>query len=109
MKQFGDFIHTHTWDEVLKENCIDQKVISFHKTIRTKLDEFFPEKTIMVSYLDKKWMNPALKTLLRKIKREFYKKRKSPKWKKLKIMKRKTVQNFYSNFVSELKISNPSK
>ena len=67
----------------------------------------------MVSSLDKKWMNPQLKTLLRKTKREFYKKRKSPKWRKLKkkytILKRKTVQNFYSYFVCELKTSHPAK
>ena len=29
--------------------------------------------------------------------------------KKFKSLKRKTVKNFYSNFVSELKISNPAK
>ena len=39
------------------------------------------------------------------IKREFHKHRKSSKWKKLK----KKFKNFYSNFVSELKISNPVK
>ena len=58
-------------------------------------------------------MNPQLKNLLRKVKREFYKKRMSPKWKKIKKRykesKRKTVQNFYSNFVKDLKITNPSK
>ena len=67
----------------------------------------------MVSYLDKKWMTPQLKNLNRKIKREFHKIRKSSKWKKLKkkfkILKRQTVQKFYSNFVNELKTSNPAK
>ena len=113
MEQFRQFISSHNWDEVLGENCIDQKVVNFHSTIRNKLDEYFPEQVVMVSYLDKKWMNPTLKTLLRKIKREFYKRRKSPKWKKLKKkfknLKRKTVRNFYSNFVLELKESNPAK
>ena len=75
--------------------------------------KFLPEKTMMVSCWDKKWMNPALKNLLRKIKREFYKNRSSPKWRKLKKkfkkLKRKSVKNFYSNFVSELKVSNPAK
>ena len=95
------------------EKDIDQKVKNFHNTIRIKLDEHFPEKTVMVSYLDKKWMTPQLKNLNRKIKREFYKNRKSPKWKKLKkkfkTLKRRTVQIFYSNFVSELKVGNPAK
>ena len=113
MQQYRNFISSHTWEEVLQEACIDKKVLNFHNTIRSKLDEFFPEKVAMVSYLDKKWMNPSLKNLLRKIKREFYKKRKSPKWRKLKkkfkILKRKTIQNFYSNFVCELKVSNPGK
>ena len=58
-------------------------------------------------------MSPQLKTLLRKIKREFFKKRKSKKWKKLKkmskVLKRKTVQNCYYNFVNELKQSSPGK
>ena len=98
---------------MLNEQNIDTKVKNFHHTIRTKLDEYLPEKTIMVSCLDKKWMNPQLKNLLRKIKREFFKKRKSKKWKKLKKkfkkLKKKTVQNFYLNFVTDLKAKNPAK
>ena len=81
---FSQFISTHTWDEVLNEQDIDKKVENFHSTIRMKLDEHFPEKTVMLSYLDKKWMTPQLKNLNRKIKREFHKNRKSPKWTKLK-------------------------
>ena len=67
----------------------------------------------MVSCLDKKWMTPQLKNLNRKFKRAFYKNRKCAKWKKMKrkfkALKRRTIQNFYSNFVSELKESNPAK
>ena len=69
---------------MLLEQNIDMKVINFHTTIRSKLDEYLPEKIVMVSSLDKKWMSPQLKILLRKTQREFYKKRKSRKWKKLK-------------------------
>ena len=58
-------------------------------------------------------MTPQLKNLNRKLKRDFFLNRKSPKWKKLKKkfkkLKRRTVQSFYSNFVSELKVSHPSK
>ena len=54
MDKFSQFIWSHSWDEVLGEQNIDEKVNNFHSTLRTKLDEFFPEKTIMVSYLDKK-------------------------------------------------------
>jgi hypothetical protein len=68
---------------------------------------------VIVSDLDKIWMTPYLKTLNRKIKREFHKNRKSNKLKRLKkkfkTLKRRTVKNFYSNFVSEMKVSNPAK
>ena len=110
---FSLFMKEHKWEEVILENDIDKKVENFHQTLRSKLDEIFPEKQIKVSYLDKKWMTPKLKQLNRKVKREFYKNRKSPKWlslkKKFKVLKKQTVQNFYSDFVTELKASNPSK
>ena len=68
---------------------------------------------VKISFLDKKWFNPRLKLLHRKVQREFVRKRKSAKWKKLKKQfkkeKRKAVKSFYSNFVSELKITNPGK
>ena len=112
MDQFTELINMHSWGEVLDEQDINTKVENFHKTLRTKLDQFLPEKTVRVSYLDKKWMSPQLKNINRKLKREFFKNRKSQKWKnlkkKFKILKRKTVKNFYSNFVSEMKESNLS-
>ena len=58
-------------------------------------------------------MTPELKQLQRQTQREFYKRRKSTKWKKLKrkfkYLKKKTVRKFYSNFVTDLKTTNPSK
>ena len=58
-------------------------------------------------------MSPQLKNLNRKVKREFFKNRKSQKWRKLKNkfkkLKRKTIKSFFANFVAELKESNPAK
>ena len=58
-------------------------------------------------------MSPELKQLHRAKQREYYKHRKSKKYKKLqakfKKLKRKTLKNFYSNFVSDLKMSDPGK
>ena len=84
MQQFAQFICSQSWDEILDEQNIDMKVSKFHNLIRANLDECLPEKTVMVSYLDKIFMNPELKNLLRRVKREFSKKRKRPKWRKLK-------------------------
>ena len=58
-------------------------------------------------------MTPRLKTLHRQVRREFYKNRQSQKWKKMKTkfkkLKRNAVKSFYSQFVSDLKASNPGK
>jgi hypothetical protein len=59
-------------------------VWNFHKTLILLLDKYFPEKTITISNLDKKWITPELKSLSRKIKKEFFRNRKSSKWRRLK-------------------------
>ena len=98
---------------MLEVSEIDLKVNNFHSTLRGKLNRIFPEKIIKISSLDKKWMNPDLKLLHRKVRRELFKNRQSPKWRKLKRkfkkLKRKAVQSFYSNFVTELNGSDPGK
>ena len=110
---FGEFLRGHNWEEVFDEKDIDKKVENYHRTLRKHLDLIFPEKTVKISRLDRKWMTPQLKKLIRKIKREFYMHRKSPKWRRLKSrfkkLKRNTVKQFYSEFVTELKPSNPGK
>ena len=68
---------------------------------------------MMVSCLDEKWMTLQLKDFNRKVKREFFKNRKSQTLKilkgRFKKQKRKTIQAFYFNFVNELKKTDPSK
>lgn len=81
---FGKEITQHDWKHILDENDPDIKVEQFHNYLRSLLEKYFPEKTIKISSLDKKWMTSELKQLMRQIKREFHKNRKSDKWKKLK-------------------------
>ena len=113
INDFGKYITLHNWNEVYQVSEIDLKVQNFHTTLRTKLEQFFPEKIVKISTLDKKWMNPSLKALHRQVQREFFKNRQSSKWKKLKAKfkrgKRKAVKSFYSKFVNELKVSDPGK
>ena len=110
---FGAAITQHNWSEVFGESDLDKKVTNFHSYIRKLVDEHFPEKVVKISSLDKKWMSPTLKVMHRRTQREFVKHRKSKKWKKLnrayKKMKRKSVKSYYSNFVNELKQTNPGK
>ena len=106
-------IINYPWDQVFEGKSVDEKVTQFHSFLRSQLDIHFPEKTTKISNLDKKWMSPAVKQLHRQMQREFYRHRKSDKYKKLKTkykkMKRKAVKCFYSDFVSDLKQSDPGK
>ena len=99
--EFGKF----QWGEELENLSVDEQTEIFHNFLRTTLDSIFPEKTAKISSLDQKWMTPELKNLHRKMQREFFKKRKSEKYKllksKFKKLKRKSVKKFYSEFVSE--------
>ena len=58
-------------------------------------------------------MNPHLKQIHRAMKREFFKNRKSQKYKQLKSkfkkMKRKNLKTVYKDFVSNLKVTDPGK
>ena len=102
-----------SWEEIFKDKTVDEQTKLFHDFLRTNLDKHFPEKLVKISGLDKKWMNPTLKQLHRNMQREFYKNRRSQKFKKLKTkfkqMKRKAVKSFYSNFLSDMKTSDPGK
>ena len=113
IREFGKEITSHDWREVLSEKNIDCKVNNFHSTLRSQLNKHFPEQTVKISTLDKKWMDPSLKVLHRQVQREFFKNRQSKKWRKLKRKfkrrKRKAVKLFYSKFVNELKDTDPGR
>ena len=97
----------------MKTRDLNSKVNNFHHTLRTKLDKHFPTKAVKISTLDKKWFNPSLKSLHRKVQREFFRHRKSEKWRdlkrKFKKMKRKAIKCYYSKFLTELKENEPGK
>ena len=114
--KFSNFEHSlmsYPWEEAFTNKNVDEKVYIFHECLRSNLDRHFPEKTTKMSCLDKDWMSSQLKKLRRAMQREYYKKRKSRKYKKLKSkfkkLKRNTVKTFYSSFVNDLKSSNPGK
>ena len=101
------------WSDVFEGKNPNEQTRIFHNFLRSQLDQYFPEKTTQISNLDRKWFSPALKQIHRKLQREFYSNRKSPKYKRLKCkfkhMKRKAVKSYYSDFVLELKQSDPAK
>ena len=49
INEFGKDITSHSWNEVFEVSSIEAKVGNFHKTLRSKLDKFFPVKVVKVS------------------------------------------------------------
>ena len=83
VKEFGREIVTHSWIEVLECEDGHQKAKNFHNTITKLRDKYFPEKAVRMTSFDKGWMHPALKSLHSEMTKEFFKNRKSKKWKQL--------------------------
>ena len=110
---FENAIMSINWNEVFKDKSINDRVEAFHQILRSNLDHFFPEKVTKLTNLDRVWMSPELKQIHRAKQREFYKHRKSTKYQKLKKkfkkLKKKILKEFYSNFVSDLKTTDPGK
>ena len=77
------------------------------------MDKYFPERSVTISNLDKPWMTPQLKQLLRQVQRERLNNGKHGKFKKLwakfRRLKRAKIKSFNSDFVKELKTTNPGK
>ena len=111
--KFEKDLANYPWEVVLGDSSPDEQAREFHNYLRSLLEMYFPEKTTQISNFDRKWFSPALKQLHRKMQREFYSNRKSSKFNSLKSkfkkMKKKAVRTYYSDFVNELKQSDPGK
>ena len=110
---FSSELTRHRWSEVFNEKDVDKKTEAFHGYIRKLLDKHCPEKSVTVSSLDKPWMTPQLKQLLRQTQRGRLKNGKNGKfkelWSKFRRLKKKQIKSFQKNFVAELRNTNPSK
>ena len=108
--KFESDLGQYSWD-ILAGKSPDKQAEAFHDFFRSKLDLYFPEKSVKICSLDKKWFTPKLKQLHRQMQRLFHKNRKCDKYKALKAkfrkMKREAVKEFYTNFVTELKATDP--
>ena len=113
MESFEKALVFYPWDEQFLNKSVDEKVNIFHTFLKTNLDKYLPEKVTHLSNMDRKWMSPQLKQIHRAMQREFYKQRRSKKYIKLRAqfrkLKRKSVKSFFSNFVSDLKLTDPAK
>ena len=111
--KFERDLANHPWHEIFANKTPDKQAEIFHDFLRSKLDQYFPEKTVKISTLDKKWFSPSLKQLHRRMQRAYHRNRNGQKFKKLKLkfkkQKRNAINSFFKEFVSDLKSTNPGK
>ena len=108
-----------TWILSQKWDCLNQieenskQVENFQTKLNKKIDEIFPEKTVKICDKNKPYIIKELKTLNRKIKKEWKKNGKSEKYKELskkfKEKMKKAATEYLKKNVSDLKKINPGK
>ena len=113
MLLFKQWLQLETWQQLYQLETAHQKADLFYSTLLEKLNLYLPEKTIKIRPDDQAWANNEIKTLDRKLKREYRKHKKSDKWNKLneKFQNEceKAKHSYSTNIVNDLKLSNPSQ
>ena len=102
LSKFEAWIKKQNWSEILNAKSVDTKAETLHNMVLDKLDEFCPEKNIKISSDDQPWFTEQLKRLNRRIRREYGKRRRSKRYKKLKKIYLKKMSEAKLNFKTKM-------
>ena len=80
---FGEWIVTENWDCLNSEMSPNEQSVMFEQLVNNKLNQFFPEKEIKLSSQDKAFITAELKKIKRQKGREYIKRGKTEKYKRL--------------------------
>ncbi|XP_072048561.1 uncharacterized protein [Amphiura filiformis] len=64
--EFGRWITSHTWDEVLNANSTQDKTDAFYSTVHEAIERHFPTKVVKLHTSYKPWITPEIKNLIKK-------------------------------------------
>ena len=113
IRKFGQWIVNENWECIETKTCPSNQVLALQKCLDTKLNEIFPTKNVKISNKDKKWIDAELKKMGRLKSREYNKKGRSEKYKRLQaefdIKYEKAANKFLDKNVRDLKESDPGK
>ena len=113
MLMFKQWLQTESWSALYQLETAHEKAAHLHRELLAKLDCYLPVKILKIRKDDQAWVNNEIKSLDRRCKREYSKRKKSMKWKSLNdelIQKCEKAKKDYSkNIVNDLKTSNPSQ
>ena len=111
--KFGEWIMHEDWASISERLSPTDQVYQFEQLTLKNLDLFCPEKEIKRSSQDKVWITSELKKIHRQKSREYIKRGKSEKYKKLSdqflIKYNLEAQKYMQKNIDELKTANPGK
>ena len=100
----GQWIQKQTWENILSGESEHEKAEILQNTLMAQINCFLPEKTVSFTSDDHPWTTSEIKDIARRKKREFFKRRKSPKWKQLNEILEKKCEtaklNYYTKSVT---------
>jgi hypothetical protein len=113
IRLLGQWLQNQTWENISSVHSAHDKAEILQNVLMEQINCFLPEKTVRFTSDDHPWTTSEIKDIARRKKREFFKRRKSIKWKRLnKLLETKCETaklNYYTNIVSDLKSSNPGQ
>ena len=102
IRQFGQWVCKERWFDEKEELSPTEQVAIFEEKVNRQLDLFLPQKTVKLSKLhDKPYMTMELKTLNRKMMREYKKHQKSEKYKDMKASYEKKMKIAANNYLEK--------
>ena len=111
LHRMQQWIEKEQWNEIAHENSAHKKMNILQNLLSNKFEEFFPEKTRIVTSDDQPFYTNKLQKMRRRKCREFRKHRKSEKWAKMKAEYDIEVGNakkgYYKKKIKHLSKANP--
>ena len=113
MLMLKQWLQTENWSVLYQMETAHEKAEYLHKELLAKVDYYLPVKVLKIRKDDQAWVTQEIKSLERKCKREYSKRKKSMKWKsmnaELGTKCEKAKKDYSRNIVNDLKLSNPSQ
>jgi hypothetical protein len=111
MHEFGRWITSHKWDEVLNASNTQKKSDAFYATVLKAMDKYLPTKSVRIHTTDKPWITAKIKELIKRRQKAFVEK-KMIMWRLLKNKVIRAIEqakkSYYNNSIQDLKSSDPS-
>ena len=101
--KFKTWINSQDWSTVFEAGTTSEKALELQNLLTGALDRFFPYKTTTRRETDPPWINPKIRTLIKKRRSIYDKQGRSRRWKFLKSKSDSLIQERARNYMETQK------